>query len=92
MRLPEGSYRELLASRELHGVNRVRAVRKTAGGATISPEWDLYVGITVLIFTDSPGYVHVSALIDESTAQLPKYAIEGALITWDQQPTQGKGG
>lgn len=92
LRLPQGSYRELLASRELHGVNRVRAVAKTAGGATISPEWDLYVGITVLIFTDSPDYVHVSALIDKSTAQLPKYAVEGALITWDQQPTPGKGG
>jgi hypothetical protein len=92
LRLPLGSYRELLASRELHGVNRVRAVAKTAGGAAVSPEWELYVGITVLIFTDSPDYVLVSALIDTSTAQLPKYSIEGALITWDQKPAPGEGG
>ncbi len=92
LRLPQGSYRELLSSRELHGVNRIRAVAKTAGGATISPEWDLHVGMTVLIFTDSPDYVHVSALIDKSTAHLPQYSIEGALITWDQTPEPGKGG
>jgi hypothetical protein len=73
-------------------VNRIRAVAKTASGATISQEWDLYVGITVLVFTDSPEYVNVSALIDKSTAHLPRHSIEGALITWDQPPEPGKGG
>jgi len=92
LRLPRGSYRPLLSSRELHGANRIRAVAKTAGGTAISPEWNLHVGITVLIFTDSPDYVHVSALIDKSTAQLPRYSVEGALITWDQPPEPGRGG
>jgi hypothetical protein len=91
LRLPSGSYREVLISRALNGVNRVRAFAKTAGGTTVSPEWNLHVGLTVLIFTDSADYVFVSTLIDKSTAQLPRHSVEGALITWDQPP-QARGG
>jgi hypothetical protein len=92
LRLPTGTYRELLGSRALNGANRVRALAKTAGGTTMSQEWDLYVGVTVMIFTDNADYVYVSSLIDKSTAELPRHAVEGALITWNQFPQSGGGG
>jgi hypothetical protein len=86
LRIGREQYRELLSVRELHGANRVRAIMKTPGGLAISPEWQLHVGITVLLYTDSPDYMYVSAQIDNSTARLPNHAVEGAIITWDQKP------
>jgi hypothetical protein len=94
LRFARGQYPELLSVRELHGANRVRAVMKTSGGVAMSPEWQLHVGITVLLHTDSADYVYVSSQIDNSTTQLPKHTVQGAIITWEQKPealSQGGG-
>lgn len=75
-------YVDVLSSRTPGTVNRVRVVANAlpSGQRAISQEFDLHVGLTVLLTADRPDVLHVSALIDDSTAALPMYAFKGTLV------------
>lgn len=87
------SYQNLLSARERNGINRVRAVMKTASGMFPSQEFDLHVGITIMIHTDYKDHLDVTALIDGSSEKLKQYAFKGGIVTWDGgKPEAGGGG
>ena len=86
------SYRSLLSVRERNGINRVRAVMKTAYGTFPSQEFDLHVGITIMVHTDRKDHLDVTALVDGSSEKLKQYAFKGGIVTWDSGKPEAKGG
>jgi len=89
---PTTFYRQLLVNRDPNGVNHIIAKAASIGGYAASPSFDLYVGITILINTDGADHVRLSALIDNSTENLPKFVFQGILVTWNQAPSPEGGG
>lgn len=73
-------YVEILASRAPGTVNRVRATATAPGLRVVSPEFDLHVGLTILLASDRSNMLSLSALIDNSTEAVPRYAFKGTLV------------
>jgi hypothetical protein len=78
---PRTSYERILRVRDLGGRNRIRAVARTSGGAQLSSEVPLIVGINVTaIPVEEDSALWISALIDN--AAIPNYVYKAKVIVW----------
>lgn len=77
-------YREVVTNRDHTKVNTIRAVVQTKTNTFYSKEFDLHVGITIVLIGEEPNTLLASAMIDDSSELLSNYECEIDVIGWTQ--------
>ncbi len=77
-------YREVVTNRDHTKVNTTMAVVQTKTNIFFSEEFDLHVGITIVLIGEEPNTLLASAMIDDSSESLSNYQCEIDVIGWTQ--------